>query len=171
MYRINKKQYASMLLCMNAIGYVLAAPVVQDRDLSMDRPAVLVEKEVRSLEEDLKGTYGKSISEEDRILLSLMVRDHLNMMPYNDLRYNPSFVRTETQKVMVQYVAKRAYQHASTSGYGQIVAANAAKTEGNEFMNFIAKIPSRDVNKIYQYFGPTFEQRVKENAMNGKYGY
>lgn len=164
MYTIDKKKCVAVLLCMSVIGYVIGSPLL-DRDLDPFSAVALAEKEVRLLEQDLNGN-GKFIPEEDMLLLSNMVRKQLNMMPYNDLLTNIPFLRAEVGKVMTQFVAKRAQQHASVVAQNSRIVGNAAAVESNEFMNLLQKNPLREGKKLYHYFGTTFERRVKENVMN-----
>ena len=164
MYKVDKKTYVAALLCISAIGYSIAAPAI-DTDLDPYRSVVLAEKEVRLLEKDLNGK-GEWIPEEDMTLLTVMVRKHLNMIPWNDLYTNPNFVRSEAGKVMIQFVAKRAQQHASAVTNNPFVIANAAKVESTEFMGLLHKNPLRDGKQLYHYFGKTFENRVKDNVIN-----
>lgn len=174
MYKIDKKKYFAVLLCVNVMGYVMSAPAAwQDPDLDLNRHEALVEAVVRRLEEDLSRSqgYGKCIPEEDRLLISIKVRDHVNMMSDYDLRHNPGFVRAETGKVLVNFVQKRAYAHAITTMGNVKLAENAASSESNLFISLFRNNPSRDGYRMYHYFGETFEKRVKENAMNGKYSY
>lgn len=167
---IDKKQSVALLLGMSFMGFVIGS-TVSDIDLDPFRPVVLAEKEVRLLEQDLNGK-GSWIPEEDMILLLVMVRERLNMIPYSDLYSNPGFVKSEAGKVMVQFVAKRAEQHASSVTHNSIIIRNAGKVESNEFMGLLQKNPLRKGETLYHYFGTNFQQRVKENAMKGrKYSY
>lgn len=164
MYVVSKKRCVAALLCINAMGYVFAAPAL-DPDLDLYRPVVLAEKEVRLLEKDLNGK-GDWIPEEDMILLTVNVRERLNMIPYNDLYSNPNFVRSEAGKVIVQFVEKRAQQHASAVTNNPFVIANAGKVESIEFMGLLQKNPLREGKNLYHFFGKTFENRVKGNVVN-----
>lgn len=174
MYKISKKKCLAALLCVSVMRHVVGAPaIVQDPDLDLNRHAALVEAVVRRLEEDLSRSqgYGKCIPEEDRLLISIKVREHANMISEYDLRHNPGFVRAETGKVLVNFVQKRAYAHAITTIGNPKIAENAASSESNLFIGLLRNNPSRDGYKMYHYFGETFENRVKTNAMNGKYHY
>lgn len=164
MYKVDKKKCLAALFCINIIGYVIAAPAI-DPDLDQYRAVVLAEREVRLLEKDLNGK-GEWIPEEDMILLTVMTRERLNMIPYNDLYSNPNFVRSEAGKAMIQFVSKRAHQHASAVTNNPFVIANAAKVESTEFMGLLHKNPLREGKQLYHYFGKTFENRVKDNVIN-----
>jgi hypothetical protein len=169
-YIIDKKKCVAMLFCVSAIGYVMGSPLL-DRDLDPFSAVALAEKEVRLLEQDLNGN-GKFIPEEDMLLLSNMVRKQLNMVPYNDLLTNIPFLRVEVGKVMTQFVAKRAQQHASVVAQNSRIVHNAAAVESNEFMNLLQKNPLRKGENLRHYFGEIFERRVKDNVMYGrKYNY
>jgi len=164
MYALDQKKYIAALFCINAIAHIIAAPAL-DRDLDPYRAVVLAEKEVRLLEKDLNGK-GEWIPEEDMILLTVNVRERLNMIPYNDLYSNINFVRSEAGKVMIQFVDKRAQQHASAVTNNPFVIANAGKIESTEFMGLLHKNPLREGKQLYHYFGKTFENRVKDNVIN-----
>lgn len=170
MYKVDRKKYVAALLCVSVMGYVVGAPAL-DPDLDINSANALVEKEVRLLEQDLNGN-GRWVPEEDMLLLSVMTREHLKLMPYGDLHYNDPFVKAEVRKVMAQFVAKRARQHAGNVTHHSRTIDNAAKTEGNEFMGLLQKNPLREGKKLYHYFGQHFENRVKDNVLNGtKYYY
>ena len=170
MYAVDKKKYIAALLCISAISYSIAAPLL-DQDLDPNRAVVLAEKEVRLLEKDLNGN-GQCIPEEDMILLTVMVRERLNMIPWNDLYSNPNFVRAEANKAIVVFVEKRTRQHASAVTTNSRIINNAAKTESTEFMGLLQKNSLREGQKLYHYFGTAFENRVKDNVINGrKYWY
>src|SRR5436190_17447221 len=123
MYTIDKKKYVAALLCITVTGYSIAAPAL-DPDLDPNRSVVLAEKEVRVLEKDLNGE-GQWIPEEDMILLTVMVRERLNMISWNDLYSNPNFVQSEANKALVQFVEKRARQHASAVTTNSRIIDNA----------------------------------------------
>ena len=167
MYKIDRKKCIAIVLCINVIGYSQAAPKLNE-NLDLNSAEALIEKAIRGLEQDLNGK-GKYVPEEDMLLLSIMARKSLAKNTYQDLYSNKQKIDAQLRKTMRRFVAYRAEQHASARMNDEATIKNAVKIEKAEFRALLKNNPLRAGDKLYHYFGKTFETRMSGNIMNGKY--